>query len=221
MESSSTPLADYFWIAGIEKISYEDVAPPVSPQVGDTIAEAGEADERPSSLLSSTSIRATARHSRQHSGSRLSKLSADGRFLDELDGNTRSNRSSATVCPPGTKRLSNRVSTDTARPDPPKSDAAPVDFDFDNALLKFAAERENFLEDLSFSAGAKIQSRDPMVAPPSNAKVKSTDDVGQLARRGTLIRSLRGTIRQKMSFRELNSVRKKQPTSQKPGISDS
>ncbi|PFH56678.1 hypothetical protein XA68_16169 [Ophiocordyceps unilateralis] len=192
MDDSSTPLADYFWIAGVESISYDGAQLPVHAPVGSTIREHGELDEaafaRPSS--------AAARHSRQSSANRLSKTSTmDARFsistLDELDGNTRSNRSSATIKPV-------RCSAE------PGHVPHMGDFDFDSALLKFAAERENFLEDLSFSAGAKTQSRPPMVNPRAE-RIRADDASGG---RVSPLRSIKGSIRRKISFRDMNSVRK-------------
>ncbi|KAK4130907.1 DENN-domain-containing protein [Trichocladium antarcticum] len=225
-DNSSTPLADYFWIAGIEHIAYdpyEDVpAPQLPSQLDDTIVEDGEGETTDSPVA--TPQRATARHSRQNSANRLSTISKlsispslssnETRVLEDVDGNTRSNRSSATI-----------------RPVPPPAfgpggtnggfvgigingfgggegigfDGFPADFDFDKALLKFAAERENFLDDLSFSAGAKLQSRPPMVNPRTE-KLKA-EDADQSGRKSPL-RSIRGSIRRKMSFRDMSSVRK-------------
>ncbi|PHH78913.1 hypothetical protein CDD80_6031 [Ophiocordyceps camponoti-rufipedis] len=194
MDDSSTPLADYFWIAGVESISYDGAQLPVHVPVGSTIREHGELQDgafaRPSS--------AAARHSRQSSANRLSKASStvDSRFsittLDELDGNTRSNRSSATIKPV-------RCSAASLADIPHLGD-----FDFDSALIKFAAERENFLEDLSFSAGAKTQSRPPMVNPRAE-RIRAEDASGG---RVSPLRSIKGSIRRKISFRDMNSVRK-------------
>lgn len=189
----STPLADYFWIAGVESISYDDPLPPSQP-VESTIVEDGEPDEAPTNGQS----RPTARHSRQNSGNRLSKLSFDNRFsigtLEELDGNTRSNRSSATIRPSN----ANAGTTST------ESGAFPGEFDFDKALIKFAAEREDFLDDLSFSAGAKVQAK-PMINPRAE-RIRADENVpsGRLSP----LKSIKGSFRRKMSFREMNSVRK-------------
>ncbi|KAK2600161.1 hypothetical protein QQS21_005106 [Conoideocrella luteorostrata] len=218
MESSSTPLADYFWIAGVESISYNDPLPTNILPVDSTIAEDGEPDDGAFNGYKPT----TARHSRQNSANRLSKISLDGRFsmnstFDELDGNTRSNRSSATikaVKPVG----ANGNSTNGANTFEAHMQAQPQglglmgmpDFDFDKALLKFAAERENFLEDLSFSAGAKLQSRPPMVNPRAE-RIRA--DEGIPSGRMSPLRSLKGSIRRKISFREMNSVRKGPPIS--------
>lgn len=200
MDGPSTPLADYFWIAGIDSIAYQDAAPqPPPPQVDETIDEDGEAD-----AAASPAARArAARHSRQNSANRLSKLSTDGRLsihtLDERDGGpSRSNRSSATI---------------RAAPDGLAA-AGVLDFDFDKALVKFAAERETFLDDLSFSAGAKLQARPPMVNPRAE-RIKADDGDGAAKR--SPLRGLKGSIRRKMSFRDMNSTRK-QPLAPRAGM---
>ncbi|TWU78687.1 hypothetical protein ED733_005942 [Metarhizium rileyi] len=229
MESSSTPLADYFWIAGVESISYDD---PLANStlltnnlpVESTIAEDGEPDDSTANGYNPT----VARHSRQNSASRLSKLSIDGRYsitsaLDELDGSTRSNRSSATIKPvkptgpSGNAPPTNGTSSELLMqgPIPGQGLMGMPDFDFDKALLKFAAERENFLEDLSFTAGAKLQSRPPMINPRAG-RIRA--DEGPPSGRMSPLRSLKGSIRRKISFREMNSVRKG-PTTARQGAS--
>lgn len=209
MENSTTPLADYFWIAGVESISYNDTPQPNNASVESTIIEDGEPEEEPPT----SQAKGTARHSRQGSANRISKTSLDAsRFsiqtLEELDGNTRSNRSSATIRPSNSP-VFNGV--------PSGMEGGPFmgDFDFDKALLKFAAERENFLDDLSFSAGAKLQSRPPMINP--RAERIRADESDASGRRSPL-RSIKGSIRRKMSFRDMNSMRK-QPSIARPGSS--
>ncbi|KAK3304505.1 AEX-3 domain-containing protein [Chaetomium strumarium] len=224
--NSSTPLADYFWIAGIEHIKYDDDLDPIQPQqLDDTIVEDGEGEDTDSSVA--TPSRATARHSRQNSANRLSTVSklslspslsgGEGRISEEDDGNTRSNRSSATIrpIPPpdlGTNNTDSNTNGNTALGlngfgggEGIGFDGVPPDFDFDKALLKFAAEREDFLDDLTFSAGARIQSRPPMVNPRTE-KLRA-EDADQNGRKSPL-RSIRGSIRRKMSFRDMSSVRK-------------
>ncbi|SPO05772.1 related to lustrin A [Cephalotrichum gorgonifer] len=221
MESTSAPLADYFWVAGLESVSYNDTPLPTPTlPVDTTIVE----DELECIDPLNGSSRATARHSRQSSNHRISKLSNEARFsintLDEVDGNTRSNRSSATIKP-----INNNgppTSTSTLLPGP--NEKSPLsDFDFDNALFKFAAEREHFLEDLSFTAGAKTQSRPPMVNPRAERiKADETDTSGRRSPmrsiKGSIRGSIKGSIRRKMSFRDMNSSRK-QPSAAKPGLS--
>ncbi|KAG5938475.1 hypothetical protein E4U53_008001 [Claviceps sorghi] len=216
MEDSSTPLADYFWIAGVESISYDEPLPStISLPVESTIAEDGEPDNDTISTFNP----AAARHSRQNSANRISKVSFDGRFsmsstLDELDGSTRSNRSSATIKAVKPSSAHSNATNGTLTAAPASEGPSPVhglafmgmpDFDFDKALLKFAAERETFLEDLSFSAGAKLQSRPPMVNPRAE-RIRAEEAVP--SGRMSPLKSLKGSIRRKISFREMNSVRK-------------
>jgi hypothetical protein len=202
MASSSTPLADYFWIAGVESISYNDPTQPnvPNPPVESTIAEDGEPEE---AFSNGGQARMPARHSRQNSANRLSKISLTDRFsihtLDENDGGTMSNRSSATIRPVNPQQANGLMGLP-----PSESGGLMGDFDFDKALVKFAAERENFLEDLSFSAGAKLQARPPMVNPRAERIRAEESDSGRLSP----LRSIKGSIRRKMSFRDMNSMRK-------------
>jgi hypothetical protein len=212
MASTSAPLADYFWIAGIDSLSYSDpvfspsnprekvsngVGPP-SPQV-DTTIEEGSEGETPVSLPSGIP-RATARHSRHNSWNRLSKLSNDVRTSiqgpDELE-KTQSNRSSITIKGPTTNGNGGGLLGD---------------FDFDKALMKFANERENFLDDLSFSAGAPIQKPPPMTnAKTDRVKLEEVDGNGAGQARRNPLRSVGGSIRRRISFRDMNSM-KRQPS---------
>ncbi|TAQ86923.1 hypothetical protein B7494_g4763 [Chlorociboria aeruginascens] len=218
MDTSSAPLADYFWIAGIDSLSYgpdafpaiHEAAPP-SPHV-DAIEEDSE-NEAPSDPLSpvspaqnSASPRGNAaRHSRNNSWQRLSKLSLEARnsvsTLDELE-KTRSNRSSITI-----KAVPSSGS-------PANGDSAFGGFDFDKALYKFATERENFLDDLSFSAGAPVQSRPPMTNPRTDRlRIEEGDTLGSTGATGrrSPLRSVGGSIRRRISFRDMNSM-KRQPS---------
>lgn len=236
MDNSSTPLADYFWVAGIEHVAYDDGLPSQQPpqpqQLDDTIAEDGEGEGENADSLARAPSRATARHSRDNSVNRLSTISklsitpsfsgsSEGRALEELDGNTRSNRSSATIRanPAPNFAGGNANGNFFAGFGGPGGegigfDGVPADFDFDKALLKFAAERENFLDDLSFTAGAKIQSRPPMVNPRTEKlKAEDADSSG----RKSPLKSIRGSIRRKISFRDMNSVRK-QPLPPRTGM---
>ncbi|KAF4987599.1 hypothetical protein FGRMN_10281 [Fusarium graminum] len=236
MENSSTPLAEYFWIAGVESVSYHDPnsqPTPAAIPVESTIVEDGESDDE---YANGDQLKTKARHSRQGSASRLSRASLTDRFsiqtLDETDGNTRSNRSSATiraVNPPNfgsTNGSTNGNSNGNGNNSQTAGSSGILgegsmfmdNFDFDKALVKFAAEREVFLEDLSFSAGAKVQARAPMVNPRAERIKAEESDSGRLSP----LRSIKGSIRRKMSFRDMNSVRK-QPsnrisTSRAPSI---
>lgn len=238
MDGSSRPLADYFWIAGIEEIEYHDNEPldtrPLSTlQLDDTIKEDNEG---PESAPGSPANNNAARHSRRNSVNRVSKAPSDVRFSiqtvgEEDDGNTRSNRSSATIRPiapvngdaNGTTNGTDDAVTFSDTPAlalPPAGGGMGFtglpDFDFDEALLKFAAERENFLDDLSFTAGAKLQPRAPMVNPRTERiKAEEGDPSGRISP----LRSIRGSIRRKISFRDMNSVKRQTTTvRQRPGM---
>ena len=213
MDTSSAPLADYFWIAGIDSLSYSDhvyspsngrekasngVTGPPSPQVDATIEEGSEHSEGETPVPPpNAAARTSARHSRNNSWNRLSRLSNDARNsvqnLDELES-TRSNRSSITI-----KALPINGNGNGG--------GAFGDFDFDKALMKFANERENFLDDLSFSAGAPIQSRPPMTNPRADRLRLEEGDVLGTVRRSPL-RDVGGSIRRRISFRDMNSVRR-------------
>ncbi|CEI69831.1 hypothetical protein FVEN_g7303 [Fusarium venenatum] len=215
MESSSTPLAEYFWIAGVESVSYHDPSSqpaPVAVPVESTIIEDGEPEDE---WTNGEQPKTNARHSRQNSASRLSKMSLTERFsiqtLDDTDGNTKSNRSSATIRAVNPPDFSNGNENSNGNSQTPASSGIlgegsmlMGDFDFDKALVKFAAEREVFLEDLTFSAGAKVQARAPMVNPRMERIRAEESDSGRLSP----LRSIKGSIRRKMSFRDMNSVRK-------------
>ncbi|KAH8720739.1 hypothetical protein MY5147_006136 [Beauveria neobassiana] len=204
MDSSSAPLAHYFWIAGVESISYDDAPQTILP-VDDTIAEDGEPDN---GVIVNGQHRANAaRHSRQNSANRLSKLSIDAHSTISTvdDDGSRSNRSSATIRPSSKLPPSANGSSTVA----PLEEGLPLtvrmgDVDFDRALLKFAAERENFLEDLSFTAGARVQARAPMVNPRAE-RIKA-DEIP--SGRMSPLRSLKGSIRRKISFREMSSTKR-------------
>jgi hypothetical protein len=209
MATSSAPLADYFWIAGIENIVYDDAPQSSNATFEETIIEDGEQEDLEPSPGPAPRSTSRSRHSRQNSANRFSRMSNDGRAsihtLDELDGNTRSNRSSATIRP--VHGLPNGNGNGNSATNGFTSDGIPLmgDFDFDKALVKFAAERENFLDDLSFTAGAKTQTRQPMITPRADRLRADENDTGRMS---PIMRSIKGSIRRKISFREMSSVRK-------------
>lgn len=207
MDPSSAPLADYFWIAGIDSVTYNEPETPITshtpgglPAVEDcTIAEGFEEDQL-EPILGSAPRRTSTRHSRTSSFNKLSRLSIDAhnavQSIDTPDmngGSTNSNRSSMTV-----RAVPTNGTSETAK------SGGLSDFDFDRALFKFANERENFLDDLSFSAGTVLQSRPPMT---SRAERLRHDDDGVNGRKSPFGR-VGGSIRRKISFRDLNSAKK-------------
>lgn len=214
--STSAPLADYFWIAGIDSLQYGPevfpsnlrdrssniTQPPPSPQVDATIEESPEGENSPPPNTN----RASARHSRNNSWNRLSKQSSHNSrnsisTLDEIDG-TASNRSSMTIKAGEIGHINSKGNGTNGE------GGIFANFDFDKALLKFASERENFLDDLSFSAGA-TQPAPPMTNP--RASRLRVEDAENIQRRSPTLRSVGGSIRRRISFRDLNSV-KRQPS---------
>ena len=162
----------------------EDVAARASTQLGPTIQEdtVAEAEDEPPSTPS------TPRHAKRNSYNRLSRLSDDKRLslssIRVVDNKgTDSNRSSTTI-----KGVQINGTGSLG------------DFDFDKALRKFASERESFLADLSLSAGTVTKQPKPR---PKTQRIVS-DDASNL-------KSTVGSIRRRISFREMSSM-KRQPS---------
>lgn len=221
MGDTSAPLADYFWIAGIDSLSYADpvlssplsqITNPPATQVESTIEEGVENGDY--SPPGTANPRATARHSRTNSWQRLNKLSNDARAsISTLDEDmTKSNRSSMTIKAGNTGTHTNGVTSNG-------NGNLLGDFDFDQALLKFANERENFLDDLSFSAGASVQKPPPMTSAVTNPRtdrlrIDENESSATNGRRSPL-KSVGGSIRRRISFRDMNSVRRQTSTVQR------
>lgn len=193
---SSVPLADYFFIAGIESSQvYESRANGVKspPPVETTIEEdraldiEAEVGPRPSTPGSPTpDAKRRSRYSfeaRKSIGSIISP--------GDYGGNgTASNRSSAATIKPlgGISGL--------------------TDEDFEQALKKFASERDSFLEEIHVSAGTVVPQSKPTKNKPRTTRIKNTDDQAQSA--GGLRNGV-GSLRRKMSA--MNSL-KRQPSTQ-------
>jgi hypothetical protein len=121
--------------------------------------------------------------------------------LEELN-KTQSNRSSITIKAVPTNGVTEASSTGGGL----------SDFDFDKALFKFANERENFLDDLSFSAGAPVQKPPPMANPRTDRlRIEDRDGEIQTTGKRSPLRSVGGSIRRRISFRDMNSM-KRQPS---------
>lgn len=227
MDNTSAPLADYFWIAGIDSLSYDPLFQPShtrsqssaganpgqpSPDINTTIEEGSEGESPPKETSNGTP-RATARHSRNNSMNQLGNKRNSIQGLDDID-TTRSNRSSMTIKAPTTATNGNGTGNGNSNGNGNRSSAL-GDFDFDRALFKFANERETFLDDLSFSAGvsqgAPLQRPPPPpVSNPRTERLRHEDENAPNGRRSPL-RSVGGSIRRKISFRDMNSM-KRQPT---------
>lgn len=212
---TSAPLADYFWIAGVDSLSYGShgafgeqlfgkgpnghaAAPP--PAVDTTIEECAESEVGSPISPTSGNSHVDARHSRTNSWSkRLSKLSLVGMDENNDENGVHSNRSSVTI-----KGVATAESNGT--------NGGPggtlENFDFDTALLKFAHEREDFLDDLSFNAGVITQqSRPPMTHRAERLRHDDLDSI-HAGHKSPLLKSVGGSIRRRISFRDLNSLKR-------------
>jgi hypothetical protein len=179
-------LADYFFIAGIESSQvtdekYQIVLSPTSPPPVDTTIEENEvletdneaASPRPKSSDASSTVESVA-------NKRRSRMSYEARksisSLLTSDSKTASNRSSATIkgVPPGIER------------------ASMSDVDFDTALRKFAVERDNFLDEIHFSAGTLPDLKKPKKSKAHRIFTNNPDEPN-------LLKSGVGSIRRRLS----------------------
>ncbi|KAL4870700.1 hypothetical protein BDV12DRAFT_48580 [Aspergillus spectabilis] len=204
-ETSSTPLADYFWIAGVDGSEVLDTfrklgdeyriasATAPGPALTDTIEEDADAEDAHEPHLDGLLTRNSSVIGPRSSYQRLSFRSGDS---DNANG-THSNRSSMTIKGGGGGGGGGQS---------PRASALGLeDFDFDKALVKFASERESFLSDLSLSAGAIT----PQSRPRSRLRTQKI--VSEESQPGGLLRSSIGSVRRHMSFRDMNSM-KRQPS---------
>jgi hypothetical protein len=211
-DQNSLPLADYFFIAGIEstQIYDEKLAQTLqhAPTVEDTIEEHTVLDTaasgRPKSNeglglsgLENRSSNSTARFSyeiRKSMGSLIGSASG-----------TASNRSSATIKPVLLAETTNGVQlVDQGGPasDPTTGMS---DEDFESALKKFTLERDEFMEEMHFSAGTLPQITKPKTRPRTQKIIN--DEANGL--RGSV-----GSIRRRLST--MNSL-KRQPSVMRQG----
>lgn len=187
-EASSTPLADYFFISGIESSQvYDERAPQngivtstlAQPPVGETIEE-DRALETDSSRPASQDGLPNGDSTRQRSTNRMSEnRQSVSTIIGPETKMSASNRSSATI-----KGMS-------------IGGSGLSDADFDLALRKFANERESFLEEIQFTAGVAQQNRPTPTRPrprPQRVAQNNNNDEGV----GNL-RSGVGSIRRRIS----------------------
>jgi len=205
-ETSAAPLADFFWIAGVDGQEILDTYIRLAEAnhgpngvqtngVADTIQEDADAEQEVSSILDSP--RPTSQHSQRNSFRRSTVLSDEAHMsigsLDHAANEASSKRSSATIL---------------AQHSPGPRSSLLNDADFDQALVQFTKDRDSFFLDLTFSAGAVTQPG----RPKAKAKTQKIipEDVQPSLSRGI------GSIRRHMSFREMNSVRR-QPSLARQG----
>lgn len=201
-DTSSEPLGLWFWIAGVdsEQLTWPSTEPeqeasangalpsPVASTIEeDTIEEDQAAEAEVSGAIASPISPQPENRSSRNWPSKKSndaRLSIQSFATVEKNG-TDSNRSSATIKGPQVNGSGTGLS----------------DVDFERALRKFATERDSFLSDLTLSAGAVVQNRPK--ARPKTQRIVNEDTAG--------LKSGVGSIRRRISFRDINSM-KRQPS---------
>ncbi|KAL4963244.1 dDENN domain protein [Aspergillus stella-maris] len=218
-ENSSTPLADYFWIAGVDGSEVLETfrklgdeyrmasATSPGPAFTDTIEEDADAEEAHDTPFDGMVSRTNSVIGPRSSYQRLSFRSEDSDpNVNSNTNGTHSNRSSMTI-------KGNSQGGGGGAPSPRASQFLGLeDFDFDKALVKFASERESFLSDLSLSAGAIT----PQSRPRSRLRTqKITSEESQ---QPGLLRSSIGSVRRHMSFRDTHSMKRQPPVNRQSSI---
>ena len=163
-----------------EDSTANNVPPPSEPTIEeDKLAEGEDASQ--------DLPPATPRNRKRNSYQRLSRLSDEARLsiasissTPDKKG-TDSNRSSATI---KGIQISGKNGLN--------------DQDFDKALRKFASERDSFLSDLTLSAGAVVPNRPK--PRPKTQKIVPED--------ASALKSGLGSIRRRVSFRDMNSMKR-------------
>lgn len=234
---SSAPLADYFWIAGVDGSEILDVyqklseeyrannaaaenavaARAASPTVTETIEEEdtgteGEGHLGPHADRSRPDSTMT---TRPVSYQRLSRLPSNNNSISQQNQPQRLSYRSGDSDPNSSH--SNRSSA-TVRPalSPRGSSSMMDDFDFDRALVKFASEREHFLTDLSLSAGAITSSSRPKSRGRAQKITSGEPPSTSTQSSSNLLRSGIGSVRRHMALKDMNSM-KRQPSVARQG----
>lgn len=199
-DATSLPLADYFFISGIESSQVYDERAQSNGAVGVPLAQppVDETIEEDCALeTESISIRPTSQDGlpnvatmRQRSAHHLSEHRQSVGTLNGRDDAkpTASNRSSATI-----KGL-------------PNGGAGLSEQEFDSALRKFASERDSFLEDMSFTAGVTQSNRATPTRPrprPQRVSQTANDDSNS----NSNLRSGVGSIRRRISTMQSSLMR--------------
>ncbi|KAF2759442.1 DENN-domain-containing protein [Pseudovirgaria hyperparasitica] len=188
-ESSSAPLADFFFISGIESTQVYDeraqsngVAMPNNLDI--TIEEDAPLDtspERPPSAADT--LNGERRKSVRMSWDARKSI---GSMINLEQTATASNRSSATI------RAVQVGGTGLS------------EADFDKALRKFASERESFLDEISIQSGAVTPTKTPKPRPRAQRIVSDDRDVNNL--RSSVAGSLRRRLSGMSSMKRASSV---------------
>ncbi|KAL1612404.1 hypothetical protein SLS60_000630 [Paraconiothyrium brasiliense] len=190
------PLADYFFISGIESSQVYDertqpkpnglstIPSPLSSPPPLDVDETIEEDR----ALETDSIRP-----KSQEGLSLSNGDTSRRASARLSSENR--KSTGTIVGPDSKQTASNRSSATIK-GMQLGGSGLSDQDFENALRKFASERDTFLEEIQFTAGVAQQNRGTPTKPPrprpQRIQQQQEDGVGNL-------RSGVGSIRRRLS----------------------
>ena len=194
---SSRPLADYFWIAGLDSQQLVDAFShqrwshdPVDNNGVDFAIKEDVAEENDqTSILQSP--RGSVGHRRHDSFQRLSQLSDEAReTIHSLTDASKpqSNRSSLTIRAP-------------SAPLDPRMSSAISEVDFDKAMNKFATNRDTFHLDLTFhptETAKPVRSK----SRPRTQRIVAEEEPAPLPNRNF------GSIRRHMSFKDMSSTKR-------------
>lgn len=219
------PLADYFWIAGVDihdlteaykpDAEARDVPPPihdnlVTRTVDEIIEEDAAAEDSESSYADSPTL-STSKHSRQDSHQKLNRLSSNRSSVQSIDKLSRlsSVHSNSTI---------RRVVTSSHLPDSPTSPGAPKlstdirvsalisDADLEKVLRRYTKDKDAFYLDLSVKPPAPMEKRrlkSTSKARPRTQRIVAEDLESTPSPNRTL-----GSVRRHMSFKDLNSTKR-------------
>lgn len=210
-DPSTLPLADFFWIAGVDSQQLLDAYKPVrwsyeeheslsngSDHTADqTIQEDVIAEQAEAATSPVTSPRQS-KHARKDSYQRLIDLAGEARtsILSLENGSgLRSNRSSATIKASPAPANGGRISTMIS------------DRDFENAMQKFTTDRESFFLDLNFADGNNKAKPRPSRSRPRTQRIVAQD----LEPMPNGPSRHFGSVRRHLSFKEMSSA-KRQPS---------
>lgn len=219
------PLADFFWIAGVDahdlteafKLNAEDHGvlsnrdSALYRTVDETIQEDAAAEERALSIIDSPGV--SIKHSRQDSHQIPSRHPSTRSSVNSFDRLSRlsSVKSNSTV---------RRVATSSHDPPSPKSPNAPIittdvrvsallsDADLEKVLRRFTKDRDAFYFDLSVKSEISPVKRKQSVAKP---RLRTQRIVAEELDSGPSPSRTLGSVRRRMSFKDLNSA-KRQPS---------
>jgi len=198
-DASSTPLADYFFISGIESSQvYDPRSQPNATSLAVPSVDVDETIEEDRALETDATRASTLEEPPNGDGSQRKSAT--------LSFDHRHSYASTITAADAKQSASNRSSTTIKGVQLGGSGLS--DADFEHALRKFASERDTFLEEITFNAGVTPQTRPPPARPRPKPQRVVNEDAGNL-RAGV------GSIRRRLST--MSSL-KRQPSVARQGI---